>query len=79
MPGRQRRNPDHVRLALDRLLGVLFMFLKGYEPGEVATYVWQGLTNAPNDIGLLSVRFVGIMLIISFGYAARCKIHGKFA
>jgi len=65
--------------ALDRLLVVLFMFLKGAEPGELAGYVWNSVLNVANDADLLAVRLIGIMLIVSIGFAARCKIHGKFA
>ncbi|MEM1104120.1 MAG: hypothetical protein AAF527_10500 [Pseudomonadota bacterium] len=66
-------------MAIDRTLIVLFMFLKGSGPGELVGYIWSGIQNAPENAGLLAVRLVGMMLIISIGFAARCKIHGKLA
>ncbi|MEM8986337.1 MAG: hypothetical protein AAGC95_06390 [Pseudomonadota bacterium] len=68
-----------IAFGFDRMLPFLLMITDGRDLGYVGDRFWDMVMGMPEDLGVLSIRFMGMMIIISLGFAGRSAIHQRFA
>ena len=53
--------------------------IQGFAIGDLISMFWALIISVPSDLGILSVRLVGIMMMLSIAFGFRFKVRERLA